>query len=341
MTASISTGSPGRRPFPTVIVGYGRAGRDLHHQALRNLFVDGGDVLVVEPEGREVPRGCRLVPSLRAAARLVPVAEAVWHVTTPPQAHLCCVEEIAELGGRRLILEKPVAPTAEEAARLEAIAADVEILPVSVWPSSRVTEKVRQVVASGEIGEAVSLFMEQSKPRFGRTLSSTSHQSALEVELPHQMLLALHLAGPRARLLSAETWPMPLPARSILTMGGALLRLEHAGGMVSTLLSDLTSPVRRRRLRVAGTHGEVVADYPISSDDPYGQVKVTGRVGRSVVADAPLTHFIDSAYAYFAGLGPRPPADLELHRLSIHLLEEARDRAVRSSLNSLKGAIGW
>lgn len=341
MTVPISTESPGIRPFPTVIVGYGRAGRDLHHRALHGLFADGGEVLVVDPEPREVPPGCRWLPSLRAAARHVPVSEAVWHVTTPPHTHLRCVEEIAALGGRRVILEKPVASTAEEAARVEALGAVLRIVPVSVWPSSRVTERLREVLASGDIGEPVSLFMEQSKPRFGRTSSSTAHRSALDVELPHQVLLALHLAGPRARLLSAETWPMPLPTRTVPTMGGALLRLEHANGMVSTLLSDLTSPVRRRRLRVCGTLGEAVADYPVSSDDAHGQVTVSGRAGRSVVADAPLSRFIASAYAYFAGLGPRPPAGLELHRLSIHLLEEAARRSVRSSRQEQEEVLTW
>ncbi|MFD9125806.1 Gfo/Idh/MocA family protein [Kitasatospora sp. NPDC059571] len=335
MTGLRTTAGGGRERPPSVIVGYGHAGRDLHHQALRSLYGADFQVLAVDPGLAEAPPGTRLLPSLRAAAEAGPVAETVFHVATPPGEHLGCVEELVALGARRIILEKPIAPTSAESRKLCELAGQATILPVSVWPNSKVTERVREIVASGEIGEPVALYMEQSKPRFGRTGSSDSHRTAFQVELPHQVLLALHLAGEDARILSSPSWPMPLPDRSVPAMGGALLRLEHAGGIVSTLLSDLTSPSRRRHLRVTGTRGEVLADFPVSTDDAFGQVRVSGRPGRAVIEDAPLTAFVAGAYQHFTAGGPLPPADLRLHHRSIELLEEAHARSVPTELEEL------
>ncbi|MER5865551.1 Gfo/Idh/MocA family oxidoreductase [Kitasatospora sp. NPDC002040] len=331
----MSTTIPGGRERPpTVIVGYGRAGRDLHHHALRSLYGPDYTVAVVDPALTEAQPRTVLLPSLRAAVgEFGP--EAVYHVATPPHDHLACVEELVALGARRIILEKPIAPTSAESRKLCELAGLATILPVSVWPNSRVTERVRQIIADGEIGEPVALYMEQSKPRFGRTGSSDSHRTAFEVELPHQVLLALHLAGDEARILSSPTWAMPLPDRSVPAMGGALLRLEHTGGIISTLLSDLTSPSRRRHLRVTGTRGEVLADFPVSTDDAFGQIRISGRPGRAVIEDAPLTNFVETAYAHLLDGGPLPPADLALHHHTIELLEQARERAVPTTVEEL------
>ncbi|WP_104818937.1 hypothetical protein [Kitasatospora sp. MMS16-BH015] len=321
-----------------MIVGYGRAGRDLHHRALRSLFGPDFEVLVVDPALTEAPPGAVLLPSLREAAGFGPMAEMVFHVTTPPCHHLGAVEELVALGARRIVLEKPVAPSSAETRRLCALALEATILPVSVWPNSKVTERLRQIIADGTIGMPVALYMEQSKPRFGRTGSSDSHRSAFEVELPHQVLLALHLAGDQARILSSPVWAMPLPDRSVPAMGGAVLRLEHGNGVVSTLLSDLTSPTRRRHLRVTGTRGEILADFPVSTDDPYGQLRVAGRPGRAVIEDSPLTSFLAAAYAHLLDGGPLPAADLRLHHRTIELLEQAQDQAVTAELEE---SVSW
>jgi predicted dehydrogenase len=339
--AALTTTDRERRARPpAVIVGYGHAGQDLHHRALRALYGNDTEVFAVDPPLRDTPPRVHRLPSLKAAADCCPVAETVFHVTTPPAVHLECVAELVLLGARRIILEKPIAPNAAESRQLCELAdrSQAQILPVSVWPNSRVTERVRQIIASGEIGELVSLHIEQSKPRFSRTSTSDSHLTAFEVELPHQALLALYLAGPETKVLPSPTWSMPLPDRAVPAMGGAVVRLEHADGVVSTLLSDLTSPVRRRRLRVNGTKGEVVADFPVSSQDSYGQVRISDQPGRAVIEDAPVTQFIAAAYAYFTGAGPLPPADLALHHRAISLLERARECAVPAAPEP---AVAW
>jgi predicted dehydrogenase len=328
----------------SVIVGYGRAGRDLHHRALREAVGAHRPVTVVDPRPADVPGG-RWVPDVRGAVDALragghAVADAVFHVTVPPDAHLECLERLLAAGARRFILEKPLAPTAQDAAHLVDLVevTGAVVLPMSVWPASRVTEVAEGMVAAGTIGEPVAYHMEQSKPRFRRSLETRGHGSAFEVELPHQLLLALHLAGPVAGLTGARAWDLPVPSGPLPWLGGAEVGLRHASGAVTTLLTDLASPVRRRRLHVHGTEGTLVADYPVSGDDDFGQVRIAGRPVRKVVADAPLTRFIGQAYAHFAGEGPAPRSDLALHLESMRLLDAARAIATAGSPLTTKEA---
>lgn len=318
----------------SVIVGYGVAGRGLHHRTLCTLFGPEHSVLIVDPRFIGDPMGgapwvasiADCMGALRSAG--VDPSEAVFHVTTSPSIHLTCIEELVGSGARRIIVEKPMAGTWHDAERIAELGQGAEILPVSVWLASRVTEVVEEVLGSGAIGALRSLHMEQSKPRFRRTIRSDSHGSAFDIELPHQVLLALALAGPAERAVSVHTWPMQLPDRSITSMGGAVVRLLHETGVASTLVTDLTAPTRLRRLHLVGTRGEIVADYPVSGDDDFGQVRVSGRARRKVVQDAPLSRFVEQAYGYFSGAGAPPRGDVAMHLKCIALLESARQTAV-------------
>jgi predicted dehydrogenase len=322
----------------TVIVGYGNAGRELQHPVLRELFGPNHPVLVVDPAPvREPLPGGRWVPDLAAAFEAIPdPAAPVFHVATPPATHADIVEDLVDRGARRIILEKPIADTLPDAYRIQRLGRRATILPVSVWLHSRVTERVEEIIASGAVGAVRSLHMEQSKPRFRRTLRSDSHRSALDVEMPHQVLLALALAGRTAQVVSAWDWPMEPWPDSLPSMGGATVRIAHPGGVTSTLVTDLTSPVRVRRLTVVGRRGRLVADYPVGREDDFGQIRVTGTPGRQVVADAPLTRFIATAYEYLTGVsGPAPRGDLALHVRCTEVLEQAR-AATRVSTRSLE-----
>ncbi|MEU3730674.1 Gfo/Idh/MocA family oxidoreductase [Streptomyces sp. NPDC033538] len=320
---------------PSVIIGYGHAGQDLHHRAL--LDVSGGhpEVIAVDPRPAEVPHG-QWVPDIPAALSVLRAgghrpADAVFHVAVPPAAHRDCLERLLSAGARYFIMEKPIADTVSEAVHLVELAevTGAVVLPMSVWPASRVTEAAEGLVASGAIGEPVAYHMEQSKPRFRRSLQTRGHASAFEVELPHQLLLALHLAGPVAEVTASRGWDLPLPVGHLTRLGGAEVRLRHLSGARTTLYTDLSSPVRRRRLHIHGTEGTLVADYPVSGDDDFGQVRIAGRPVRMVVQDAPLTRFVAQAYAHFRGEGPAPRSDLALHLESMELLDVARTAAFR------------
>lgn len=312
-------------PLGSVIVGYGRAGRELHHRVLHQLYGRGHPVAFVDPAPVEPLHPAQRYGDVRAALAEVDVSHTAFHVTTPPSSHLATTRTLVAAGARQLIVEKPVASTAAEARELCDLAGEASVLGVTVWPNSTITERVRALVDNDAVGPIVAAHFEQSKPRFSRSAGSASHDSAFEVELPHQVLLVTDLLGPVDRVLTSRHWPMELTDRSLLWMGGAVVRLEHPGGVVSTLVTDLTSPVRRRRLRLTGTRGEVTADYPIGSEDAYGQIRVTGSSGAAVWPDEPLTQFVAAAYDHFAGRGQRPPgSDLGAHARSIDVLERAR-----------------
>jgi predicted dehydrogenase len=300
----------------------------LHRAALLELFGSSHPVYVLDSAITSPPSNVRLVASLGELVDLG-LRDAIYHVTTPPYAHLNCVRDLVQIGAHRIILEKPITSTSEECQELCRLAQTATILPVSVWPNSKVTEQVLAIIESGEIGTVTSIHFEQSKPRFSRCRPADAHNTAFEVELPHQVLLALHLAGVQAHVLSSSAWslPMPAPQAAVASMGGVLLRLQHAGGVISTLLSDLSSPTRRRHLRVTGTGGEIFADYPISAEDPFGQLRVSGQFCRNVISDAPLSQFIWAAYRYFTGMGPKPPAGLALHSACVDLIETAAELA--------------
>jgi predicted dehydrogenase len=328
-----------RAGLRSVIIGYGHSGRDLHHRSLRALAARGaaptGEVLVVDPRSpRNVPDGTRWLPDLPAALENLPnLAAGVFHVTTPIDHHLPVAAALVAAGARHVIVEKPVTRTGKQARQLRLLASTgrTHINAVSVWPASHVTARVAELLASGSIGELVTLHMEQSKPRFRRTLLDCGHHSAFDVELPHQVLLALHIAGPVESLLDVRSWPSPVtqphadPTTIPLTgsAGGAQLVLRHRNGVISTLLSDLTSPVRTRRLRLTGTTGEITADYPLSADDDFGQISVSGEPNREIVVDQPVTQFIERVYAHAAGVAVPPPEPLDTHVVVIELLEEA------------------
>ncbi len=307
-----------------VIVGYGRAGRGLHHASLHHL--GRHEVIAVDPRPVTAP-GVTWLPTLAAALERVEVAHAVFHVTTPVADHHAVVGWLAAAGARNVVLEKPIAATAGEARAIAALAGHTRVLPVGVWLSSTVTRRIEQAVADGVIGEVRSIRMEQMKPRFDRSAGAVDAAQATEVELPHQLLLALHLGGGPGELADTLTWGMPLPDGTELHgAGGVDVTLRQPNRVTTRLMSDLTCPVRLRRLRVTGTRGTLVAHYPISSDDHTGQVILPGR-DRELVRDLPLTQFLEAAYAYFAGDGPPPHGDLALHVRVAELVDEANRHA--------------
>ncbi|MFD8212274.1 Gfo/Idh/MocA family protein [Streptomyces sp. NPDC059697] len=327
---------PGRPPLVPVIVGYGRAGRDLHHHSLRTLAEKGalptGQVLVVDPARRDgLPHDARWVPDLATAVAALPEPDrGVFHLTMPVDQRLQTLRELLAAGARRFIVEKPLARSAAQARQLLALAdsAGAELIPMSVWPSSAVTKELVGLLRAGRVGRPRSLRIEQHKPRFRRGLDDAAHSSALQIEMPHQVLLALHLCGTPCRLSASDVWPLTLPDVRRPALGGARIDLVHGGpggeGVTSTLVSDLTSPVRMRRLRLTGTEGEIVAHYPTGGDDPYGQLRVMGQESRRVIPDAPLTRLIEDAYRSYLGDGPRPPGtDPALHLAAMDLLDAA------------------
>ena len=291
----------------TLVVGLGRAGAGLHLRVLAKARAEAdgvfsaGPVVACDQEPVDPPADpdVLLVDSPPAAAELVPPSETVVHVCTPPLGRLELLTELADLGFRRLIVEKPLAADAREHADIERLRAErgLELVVVAHWLDSPLTERLRALIASRSLGRLRSLSFAQHKPRFRRSLTTSGHPTAFDVEVPHSLGVALDLAGP-AELVGAECADMAVGDAHLSGMGAAALVLHHRGGATTEIRSDLTAPVRQRRVVLEFTEGRATGHYPVSEEDDHAQLS-TGDGRAEVFRDDALTAFVLRTYRRF------------------------------------------
>lgn len=256
-------------------------------------------VVAVDVRPQPVAPGVEMHQTLKAAwASLRTPAEAICHVSVPPAAHSEVVMELVALGARRIIVEKPLSESAESAAEMFAVAttAGAKVVPVAMWPHSTTIQELRLRIG-GSAPERLRLT--QSKPRRARTTWDRGHTSALQIEMPHQVLLATFLAGPVRTVRSAELWDLRAGSRHYVWAGGARVVLEHDCGTVSELVSDLSAPRRMRRLEVLGAGVKLVAHFPTSAAAADGSLYAGNGALLWRGADRPLTRFMQAAYDRF------------------------------------------
>jgi predicted dehydrogenase len=322
----------------TLIVGLGHAGLDLHWKVLRRLRESAGDrdLFASGPvygfdlwEHTAPLPGEDLTPvrSLAEAARLLDPAETVVHLCTPPVARLDLLHSFADLGFRRILVEKPLAT---DLASAEAIAdlrrsAGLDLTVVAHWLDSALTARCAELIRSGRLGELRAISFLQRKPRLTRTIMTHGHPTAFDAELPHSLGVALRLAGD-ARLLDASWSDMQVGDQLVPRMGTARLVTRHDSGAHTEIFSDLTSPVRERRVTFDLTGGRVVAHYPGSQDDDYAHLRlvVDRRELRSVFRDDSLASFLRRVYRQYAE-GRDGSAEFELNMRVATLLSEAKN----------------
>lgn len=343
----------------TLLIGLGRAGSGLHLPVLRRarearpeLFA-GGPVVAVDPARRTAAQsgadGPTVVETLRDARRLTDPAATVVHLCTPPAVRAEVLEEVAALGYRRIIVEKPLA--ADRSALRQVLDVvhryRVDVSVVSPWLHSSLTDRLSELIGDGSLGTLRKIRVTQHKPRFRRSLAGGSHSCAFEVEVPHAVGVLLRLADD-AQVLSASWTDLRLGDAVAARMGTARLHLKHRNGVHSRVFSDLTSPVRQRRIVVETTGGCLVGDYPVSGDDDVARLEVfrdgpggrTGRVARELIPDDALTRCLTRAYlraseALPSGGRPADPTDvrgdLGIHVRTAELLDDARRSATAGS----------
>ncbi|MFG2557190.1 Gfo/Idh/MocA family protein [Streptomyces sp. NPDC048581] len=329
-----------------LVVGLGRSGSELHLRTLVRLArrtAATGDPLVALPAvgcdprahalpTRSAPGEVTAVTTLEQALRHVDPATAVAHVCTPPRLRYDLLAELAGHGFRRIIVEKPVAASADELDALIRLRqeADLDLVAVAHWTTSRLAGRLRRLVDGGRLGSLRRITVDQHKPRFLRSLTTDGHPTALDVEIPHSLALALDLAGP-AELRAAHCWDLRCEDRGLPRLGGAHVELEHSSGVLTLLRSDLGAPVRQRSVVCEFEGGTATAHFPLSEDDDHAQLVVVpfdrrttplpvGALdadgvpgsGHHVFRDDALTDFLDSAYRGFtsqaAGAGNFPLA---------------------------------
>jgi predicted dehydrogenase len=317
-----------------LVVGLGRSGAGLHLKALARATARDGHALAARPPVGCDPRpgagrgltGVTVTTSVTEAARLTPPETTVVHVCTPPADRLQVLTELAGLGFTRMIVEKPLASGPAELARIDALRRHhgLDLTVVSHWLTARLTQELRLLLAGGRLGALRTIDAAQHKPRFHRSFAGRDHATAFDVELPHSLGVVLDLAGP-ADVVDARCGDMVCEDALLPAMGTAVLRLRHRSGVRTRLVSDLTSPVRRRSLTLRFTHGTATAHYPISETDDHAQLVLTGAVdGHRIFRDDALTVFMRRTYQRFA---EGREADFALHHQVARLLCEARNRS--------------
>lgn len=298
----------------SLVVGLGRAGAGLHLRVLaqareldRDLFRPGAIIACdPEPRARRALPGVAVAESVRAAAELVPPARTVVHLCTPPVDRPALLRELARLGFRQVIVEKPLAADLAGLAEINRIRAEhgMRLAVVAHWLDAELTRRLAELVERRPLGALCSVFFHQHKPRFTHSISTHGHPTAFDVEIPHALGVALRLAG-SAELLDAECTDMRFEERVLPGMGGARLALRHHQGVRTDIVSDLTAPVRERRVTLEFERGTAIGHYPLSDQDHHAQLSVHGPDEQwSVFQDDALTEFTLRTYRRFNAVGP-------------------------------------
>lgn len=325
----------------SVIVGFGRAGAGLHLPALRRLSqsTEGlrstSPVLAFDPSRSQgesgLPKDVRVLASYDELARAAD-PNAVVHVCTPPSTRNETIGRLAALGYRKFIVEKPLASSRVELAALRELKLEygLEILVVGNFIVSALTRRIAEIARAGELGSIRHLAFDQRKPRFGRSLTDRGSLTAFDVEIPHSIGAALVLANASAEVLEARCTDLLVGSQRISSLGTATLTMRHTTDALTTIYSDLGSPLRKRSVDVRLERGDITGHYPVSEGDSHAQLSVyddRGReVHREVLLDDSFLTFMTRAYRQFL-TGERAVGDFELNERIVKLLSDAKERS--------------
>ncbi|MGH3922034.1 MAG: Gfo/Idh/MocA family oxidoreductase [Pseudonocardiaceae bacterium] len=328
--------------FQSLIVGLGRSGRGLHLPVLsrarampaaKHLF-DDRPILAFNPwdTQAELPGGI-LVRSLAQAGDMTDPERTIVHLCSPPDTRVEVLEQLAQLGFRKVVVEKPLAVDEQDLTEIVELRQrwNLDLVVVAPWLASGLTHRIREILRSGELGALRSVFVVQRKPRFTRSLAGCGHPTAFDIEMPHSVGVALAIAG-NANVCNARLTDMKFEDVVIPRLGSAWLSLDHESGVCTEIHSDLTSPTRERRITLKLEHGTMIGHYSNSEADHTAQLSTTvsEHETRRVFHDDALTSFILRAYARFAAAG-RGSADLTVNIEVVRLLSDAKRICLASS----------
>lgn len=313
--------------YRSLIVGFGYAGRMLHLPCIRKVqkhcnkseFIFDSKVGAVDP--LLSVRAGQDTDNLEYFTKLTDIQlfdpnQTIVHICTAPEKHFDTIKQVADLGYKKIIVEKPLTISLENLEKIIEIekARKLDILVVANWVYSSLTARINEIISTKIYGRVLHLSIEQNKPRFSRTIANSTHTTVFDVEIPHEVALSQYLLGPIKEITGSMYGDMVFNGTIVRKMGKVQIALLHQNGHTSALYSDLTSPIRKRVVNVYFEDHLIVGNYPIGSDDNHSQVSVfhdSKLFNSEIIPDDPLTSCLTEFYKYFIGeIQDKPVSDL-------------------------------
>lgn len=346
-------------PLRVALLGYGLAGRVFHAP----LLTTTPGLRLTTVVTADAARRAQAVGD-HPGVRIVESADAVWAaaddhdlvvVATPNDAHVTLAAAALE-AGLHVVVDKPLAVDAADAARLSERAAAVgRVLTVfhnRRWDGDVLTlRRLLAAAALGEVRRFESRF-ERWRPEPGswRERSSPAEGGGLLLDLgSHLVDQALWLFGPAASVYAeVET-----RRAGVLADDDVFVAIRHVGGVISHLWMSAVAAALGPRLRVLGSersyvkYGLDVQEAQLRSglapDDPeYGAEPpdAFGVLGVDEQMEAVPTERGDYG-AFYAGVvtavrdGAPPPVDPADAVATLQVLDAARRAASERSVVQL------
>ncbi len=209
-------------------------------------------------------------------------------VATPPHTHYNLVRKALE-AGKHVLVEKPLARTADEAAELIALAeaSDLVLMPGHTFLYSPSVNKVRDLIVEDVLGEVY--FVTSSRMNLG-----LYQQDGVVLDLaPHDLSILLHWIGKPLVEVTAN-------GRSVFQEGvheTAFITLRFEGGTQANVQLSWLAPRKMRQMVVVGSQRMVQYDDNAADDsvriydrgldfsEPpanFGEYRLTYRTGDMV-----------------------------------------------------------
>jgi predicted dehydrogenase len=178
-------------------------------------------------------------------------------VATPPSTHVAVALQAIE-AGRHVLVEKPLAPTAEGARRLDsaALAAGVVLMAGHTFEYNPAVRKLRELVQAGELGEVY--YIDTARLNLGL------YQNDVNVILdlaPHDISIINHVLGRKP--VAAQAWASRHAHRRFEDV--AYLRLFYDDffddrGLSANIHVSWLDPCKVRRVTAVGSQKMAVYD---------------------------------------------------------------------------------
>lgn len=274
----------------TVVVGYGYWGPNIARNVIERPELEL--LGLCELDGSRIEEFCRRHPGIGFERDLDvvlgdPEVEAVA-IATPPHTHHALVRRALE-AGKHVLVEKPLARTAAEAAELIDLAEEVGavLMPGHTFLYSPSVNKVKTLIEADVLGEIY--FVTSSRMNLG-----IYQQDGVVLDLaPHDLSILLHWLGQPLAEVTAS-------GRSVFQDGvheTAFLTLRFEGGAQANVQLSWLAPRKMREMVVVGSQRMVqyedtaaddsvrVYDRGLEFSEPpanFGEYRLTYRTGDMV-----------------------------------------------------------